>query len=127
PDFIQQVGLWIRSPLLNIDPVERHLYQHLEYAPLVNARAHQLGDEREIVNDRFHAQYHQWLELLSYKPRLDDRDLMATSYYLLLQDRVPESLDFFKRINRQQLATGLQYDYMAAYLDFYTQDLEDAR
>ena len=33
----------IDSPLLTIDPVARHQYEHLEYKPLVNARAHALG------------------------------------------------------------------------------------
>ena len=33
----------IVSPLLVVDPVARYQYQHLEYKPLVNARAHALG------------------------------------------------------------------------------------
>ena len=35
-------GLWLKSQLLDIDPVVRGSYQHLEYKPLVNARAHTL-------------------------------------------------------------------------------------
>ena len=71
--FVGQCGAFIDSPLLTIDPVARRAYQHLDYRPLVNARAHQLGQRRQIVNDRFHAQYHQLLKILSYRPDLDDR------------------------------------------------------
>ncbi|MCR9117100.1 MAG: hypothetical protein NXI22_09180, partial [bacterium] len=44
--FVSAVGMTIESPLLNIDPVLRHTYQHREYKPLVNARSHQLGRRR---------------------------------------------------------------------------------
>ena len=52
---------------------------------------------------------------------------MAVTYYLLLQDRVEEALDFFGRVNAEQLATQLQYDYFAAYLDFYKAEPKQAR
>ncbi|MDG2122270.1 MAG: hypothetical protein P8J87_01140, partial [Verrucomicrobiales bacterium] len=42
PGFITACGPYLESPLLTIDPVERKSYQHLEYAPLVNARSHKL-------------------------------------------------------------------------------------
>ncbi|MCY2990724.1 MAG: hypothetical protein NTY19_23025, partial [Planctomycetota bacterium] len=83
--FVGQCGAFIDSPLLTIDPVARRAYQHLDYRPLVNARAHQLGQHRQIVNDRFHAKYHQLLKILSYRRDLDDSELMAVTYYLLLQ------------------------------------------
>jgi hypothetical protein len=41
--FANQCGLWIKSTLLNLDPVDRKWYEQLEYAPLVHARAHQTG------------------------------------------------------------------------------------
>ena len=44
--LVAQCGGPIASPLLSIDPVERHAYEHLEYRPLVNARAHALGSRR---------------------------------------------------------------------------------
>ena len=57
----------LTTSLLTIDPTARYYYQHLEYKPLVNARAHSLGKVRQIVNDRFHQQYHQFMTMLSYK------------------------------------------------------------
>ncbi|MHC4404176.1 MAG: hypothetical protein ACYTG0_31365 [Planctomycetota bacterium] len=118
--FVARCGAWLDSPLLAVDPVARKAYQHMEYSPLVNARAHQLGRRRQIVNERFLAQYHRLLKILSYRAALDDDDLMAVTYYLLLQDRVEEAIRFFDRVDPKKLATRLQYDYFAAYLDFYT-------
>lgn len=126
PEFIARVGAYLDSPLLVIDPVERRSYEHLEYRPLINARAHQLGEHREILNDRFYVQYHRLMEILSCRRALDDQDRMAVVYYLLLQDRVAEALEFFESINPEQLASRIQYDYMAAYLDFFSPDVQRA-
>ena len=125
--FVARSGAWIDSPLLAIDPVARRAYQHMEYSPLVNARAHQLGRRRQIVNQRFLSQYHRLLKILSYRPAMDDDDLMAVTYYMLLQDRVEEARRFFGRVDPKKLATRLQYDYFAAYLDFYTAEPKLAR
>src|SRR5439155_3437735 len=82
----------IRSPLLIVDPVAMHQYEHLEYKPLVNARAHSLGQRRQIVNQRFLEQYQRLLKLLTYQARANDDDRLAVTYYLLLQDRIDEAL-----------------------------------
>jgi len=50
---------------LTVDPVARHQYEHLEYKPLVNARAHSLGQHRQIVNGRLNEQYTASSTLLS--------------------------------------------------------------
>ena len=125
--FVGECGAYIDSPLLTIDPVARRAYQHLDYRPLVNARAHALGQRRQILNDRFHAQYHRMLKILSYRRELDDAEMMAVVYYLLLQDRVEEALDFFGRVSADKLATRLQYDYFTAYLDFFADEPKQAR
>ena len=44
-------------------------------------------------------QYHSLLTILSYQRELNDDELMAVTYYLLLQDRVDEALGFFGRVN----------------------------
>ena len=82
------------SVLVAVDPVAAHRYEHLEYKPLVNARAHALGPVRQIVNGAFHGQYHRFLHELSYRRSLDDADQLAATYYLLLQDRAGEILLF---------------------------------
>ena len=86
-----------------------------------------MGRNREILNNRFWSQYELMLQLLCYRRQLDETDLMAVTYYLLLQDRVEEGLEFFARVNPERLATRLQYDYFAAYLDFYRSQPQRAR
>jgi hypothetical protein len=126
-DFVNQSGLWLESKLLNIDPVARNTYQHLEYSPLVNARAHRLGKEHKILNDRFWEQYVRLLNVVKYKSALDDTDRLAVAYYMLLQDRIEEGLAFFKRVDAGKVATRIQYDYVKAYVDFYSDDHKLAR
>ena len=117
----------LTSTLLTIDPVARRTFEHLEYKPLVNARAHSLGKRRQILNDRFHHQYHQMLHQFSYERKLDDDDLLTVTYYLLLQDRIEEALATFAQVNVDKVSTKMQYDYCAAYLDFFTDDHQKAR
>ena len=125
--IVNDCGGRLVSTLLTIDPVARRTFEHLEYKPLVNARAHSLGKRRQIVNDRFFGQYHATLKQLSYERTLDDEDLLAVTYYLLLQDRIEESLSTFGRVNADKVATRMQYDYCAAYLDFFSDDHKRAR
>ncbi|HZZ70708.1 MAG TPA: hypothetical protein VFE24_00535 [Pirellulales bacterium] len=125
--FVDQCGLWLDSPLLVIDPIERKNYEQMDYKPLVNARVGKLGRERMILNNRFFAQYEHLLRIFSYRTKLSNDELMGLTYYLLLQDRVEEGLEFFNRVNRDQLAVKLQYDYFAAYLDFSKGEPQAAR
>jgi hypothetical protein len=120
--FVAACGDYIISPILVIDPIERYSYQHLEYSPLVNARAHKLGKDRRIVNDRFHAQYHRLMKVLSYRDQFDDEENLSVAYYMFLQDRVSEALGFLDKVNPDKLPTRLQYDYFVAYSGFYRPD-----
>ncbi len=124
---INECGGPLRSTPLSVDTVERRMYEHLEYKPLVNARTHALGRRRQIVNDRLHWQYHRFLKQLAYQRSLDDKQLLAVTYYLLLQDRVEEALETFARVDRAKMAAQMQYDYCAAYLKFFTDEPEQAR
>ena len=125
--FADQCGFALDSPLLKIRPADRDWYEHLEYRPLVNARAHRLGKERKILNDRFFEQYQRFMKKLMYQPALEPDDLMSIMYYLLLQDRMSEAMDFFAQADPAKLSTRLQYDYLHAYLDFSKADTESAR
>lgn len=125
--FIAQCGAYLDSPLLVIDPMERRAYQHMEYMPLVNARAHRLGRRRSILNDRFFEQYRRLMRVLSYRAKLDHDDLMAVTYYMLLQDRIEEAFGFFSRVDPKRPATRLQHDYFSAYLDLFTEARSRAR
>ena len=125
--IVNTCGGRLTSTLLTIDPVARRTFEHLEYKPLVNARAHSLGKRRQILNDRFHHQYHQTLHQLSYERKLDDDDLLTVTYYLLLQDRIEEALATFAQVNVDKVSTKMQYEYCAAYLDFFTDDHQKAQ
>lgn len=125
-DFVAQLGPYIDGPLVTINPVVRKTYQHLDYLPLVNARAHQLGRQRQILNDRLSQQYLALLKIFGYRRELNDEDRMAVTYYLLLQDRIAEAGRFWEQINPEQLSTRIQYDYFAAYLQLFQEDLAAA-
>ena len=125
--IVNQSGRYIDCTLITIDPVERKSYQHMEYSPLVNARAHRLGARRQILNRRMYEQYHRLMWILAFRPALDDDDRMAVTYYMLLQDRIEEAMSFFDRVDTDKLATQLQHDYFRAYVDFFTDEHELAR
>jgi hypothetical protein len=118
--LIARCGAQLESPLLTIDPIERHAYQHIEYEPLFNERAHRFGKQRGILNHHLAGQYLSYLRVLGDKKKLDDVDWMSVTYYLILQDRVEEALATFARVRPETLPMRVQYDYMQAYLDFFT-------
>ena len=125
--FADRCGLHLVSPLLTLDPVERLDYQHLEYAPLVNPRAHSVGAKRTILNNRLREQYQRLMTVLRYKAVPSDVDELAVTYYLALQDRVAEALDWNARVDRKAVPEQLQCDYLDVYLAFYRGDTATAR
>ncbi|MEZ6194619.1 MAG: hypothetical protein R3F20_02660 [Planctomycetota bacterium] len=70
-------GPWLRTPIARIDPVERNLYERIEFHPLFNGRAHRFGRQREILDQDVAAQYLGLMRILCYHPRLDDADRLA--------------------------------------------------
>jgi hypothetical protein len=126
-DLVAQSGPWLESPLMTVEPVARRLYQHLEYDPLVNGRTHRFGPARRILNSSFAQQYRSFLAVLAFKPKLDADDRLALTYYLSLQDRIEEALATFASIDANALESKLQYDYVRAYLAFYTSEPGAAR
>jgi hypothetical protein len=128
-DFLSQCGQWLESELVSIDPVARHWYQHLEYQPLVNARAHRLGRDRKILNDRFRSQYQGYLKVLGYRSDPNASDHLGIAYYLFLQDRVEEALGRLAKAEGAEAAaidSPLQLDYLKAYAALYREAPEDA-
>jgi hypothetical protein len=107
--------------------VQRRWIEHLEYAPLVNARAHRLGPTRRILNDAFAAQYARLMSLLRYRRSLGDDDRLAVAYYLFLQDRVEEGLAQFDRVSRDAVESKLQYDYFRVAAELYRERPQAAR
>ena len=127
PEFVQQSGPYLDSPLLTNDPIVRGAYEQMDYRPLVNARVGKLGRNRTILNNRFLEQYHRLLTILSHRRQLNDIQWLTVTYYLLLQDRVEDATDAFARVDADRLETRLQYDYFTAYLNFYKSEPEAAR
>ena len=126
-DFVAQCGPYFASTLVVIDPIERRAYEHLEYSPLVNQRAHRLGNEARIANPAVLDQYQHLLAILAHKDSLNDADNMSVSYYLFLQDRVEEALTRFHGVDPKKLPTQLQHDYFKCYAGFYESNLSEAR
>jgi hypothetical protein len=149
--FTGQVGPYFDSAILAVDH-ENYIYnqyQHLEYAPLLNARAHQLRSSggvsgsssnqsglsaASIQNVQFRAQYKRFLNYLLYRVAmlkdLSPSHIMCGVYYMLLQDRIDEARELFSTIDAKTLAEDskakgaeqlakLHYDYMFAYLSFF--------
>jgi hypothetical protein len=125
--FLAQCGPALESPAVRIDPVERRTYQHLEYSPLINARAHTLGSSRVILNDKLRAQFEAFCRVLSCRPALGDEDHLAAAYYLALQDRTEEAVARFNRVDPAKIAEGLPYDYLKAWLALSQEDTATAR
>eukprot|EP01022_Parablepharisma_sp_SALTPOND_P023502 TRINITY_DN4_c0_g1_i6.p1 TRINITY_DN4_c0_g1~~TRINITY_DN4_c0_g1_i6.p1 ORF type:complete len:2304 (-),score=338.43 TRINITY_DN4_c0_g1_i6:3914-10825(-) len=131
--FKQNCGYYFDSKLLKVRPIDSGM-RHLDYYPLVNPRAHKnilsgaLGSSNTnqpmILNANLYLIYKMFILYLIEKPVWDLADKMNLAYYLLLQDRVPEALNIFSKIDpenetKKEGRLKLQYDYMAAYLDFY--------
>ncbi len=125
-DFLHNCGPALVSPLATIDPIDRRWYEHKEYWPLANARAHQLGRRRQITNPTINEQYHELLGVLSCRREYSPSERMQLTYYLLLQDRFAEALTQFERVPRESIAAQLQYDYMASYVSLLKEELDGA-
>ena len=125
-DFVRNAGLALDTPDLVLCPVQRGWYEHLEYLPLTNARAHRLGKTAVIPNTALAAQYRQFLAQASYQPTVDAEQLLAATYYLLLQDRVEEGLQMLERVDPASVRTSLQYAYLRAYCALLLGDTETA-
>ncbi len=126
-DFLAVCGPFLRCELILIDPIERRAYEHLEYSPLVNQRAHRLGNDWRIANPAVREQYLRLLDILAHKRSLDAVDSMSVTYYLFLQDRVEEALVRFKTVDPKQLPARIQHDYVRCYAAFYEANLAEAR
>ncbi|HUS67654.1 MAG TPA: hypothetical protein VMZ28_24125, partial [Kofleriaceae bacterium] len=113
--FIEAAAPLLEGGVVEIDPIERAWYEHLEYAPLINARAHQLGERRQILNDGLERQYRAFLEVTAHRAAPSDQELLQAAHYLLVLDRVEDAARALARVSRERVASRLQHDYLAAY------------
>lgn len=126
PDFLNKLGPAFDSPLLTTGAAAQMRYEHLDYRPLVVARAHTLGSKPMILNDSLAAQYDAFLDILAYQAEVTDSQRMQLCYYMLVQNRIEQALHWFESVDREQLETQLQYDYFDAHLDFYRGEYQRA-
>ena len=119
-------GMAFSSELLTIDPFLRNWYQQREFTPLVNARAHQLGADRKILNSRIHQQYEKLMQILGHHGELDSDNRLVVTYYLLLQDRIDEALQQFAKVESKEVVKTMPYAYCDAYLDLYREKPDSA-
>ncbi len=125
--FLDGCGSYLASELVTIDPIGRRAYEHLEYKPLVNNRAHTVGGARKILNGRIRGHYQEFLRILSQKAGLDQVDRLSVTYYLFLQDRASEAMERLATVNADSLPSRMQYDYFRAYASFYEAKPAEAR
>ncbi len=126
-EFLSQCGPFLASSIITIDPIERRTYEHLEYAPLINQRAHRVGTEHRIANPVIRAQYQDLLAIIAHKAALDTADEMSVVYYLFLQDRTEEALARLRAIKPDSVPTQLQFDYFRCVAAIEEERLADAR
>ena len=125
-----ELGYDFESKLYTYNDInDAKLHPHLEYNPLYNARKHPFGNKNEksgtsIANKEFNETYTKFIiDLLSLR-ELRVKEKLQLAYYLILQDRMDEAFDVFKKIKKEEVDNNkyknykIQYDYLNAYLDF---------
>lgn len=123
----RHLGPVLNSPLAVVDPEFADVFEHKEYWPIINPRAHVVGGRTEIANEGLKNEYRAFLDVLAAKRKLDSRDRLLAAVYLIAQDRVDEA--------KRQVAAALpakepyrmQLDYLRAYLAFCDGDAESGR
>jgi len=125
--FVATCGAYLDSPLVRIDPLARATYLYVELDPLVHARAHHRGRMNFEPSADLGRLYGALLDVLGHKPALEAEDWARVTTYLLLQDRVDDALAAYAKIDAARLDSRLQYDYLGAYLCFFTGDVKRAR
>jgi len=121
------LGPKFSSTLVKFDNTNDYdLLPHLDYHPIINARAHKLGKENNlgIMNKEFKETYEKFIiNLLRYR-EIDNKDYLRLCYYLILQDRNEDAIKVFAKVDASKFtetaSLQVQYDYLSAYLDFTT-------
>jgi hypothetical protein len=115
------------SGLLTVDETNNFdIMNHFDYHPIINARVHRLGQENKltILNREMKQTYQEFILYLICQPEINSKNWLRFTYYLILQDKIEEALKAFRKVKvgefSQHYSLQIQYDYIAAYLDFST-------
>ena len=124
------MGYNFASSLFSYNEIDdAKLHPHLEYSPLYNARKHPFGNkndknETNIANKEFNQTYRKFIIDLLPMKQLSNKEKLQLAYYLILQDRMEEAFNMYKKIKKEEITDDknksyiIQYDYITAYLDF---------
>ncbi len=125
----QRLGALYGSSLVTLDPEDCGAFEHKEYWPIVNARAHTLGGTATIANEGLKKEYRAFLDLLAQKKAPSARDRVLAAVYLLAQDRVEEAKAQLARTDGTlpDAETRMQREYLRAYLAFCDGDAAKGR
>jgi hypothetical protein len=134
----RRVGTQFKSSLVEVNEHEEShdLFNFLDYFPLVNARAHRVGGmdsassnssnetKQWILNKNLRETYMNFMIQMIIKRKWSAHDRLMFVNYLLMQERVTEAVEEFKKIRNEDLNDNhgdaqIQYDYIKAYLDFF--------
>jgi hypothetical protein len=131
--IVQRVSPYFDTKWMHVDLESRLRYEHLDFRPIVVARAHRLGPQWKILNDGLAMQYRDLLNLLSYQPVILPRQRLSLAYYQLIQNRIQEAFENFKKVQRASLIgesktteAQMQYDYFDAYFAMRTGEFDRA-
>ena len=104
--ILSQTGTFFKTSLIEYSP-EESSFRHYDYFPIINARAHKLGDYANpgIMNVQFRQTYHNFLQTLAEKDELDNTDLLNLTYYYFLQDRINEAIAIFGKVDEKYFET----------------------
>lgn len=91
-----------------------------EYYPYYSSRAHLFASESKstIRNVEFKETYTKFLLQSALGIQNKGEYILGSSYYLILQDRVPEAQELIKSLNEKEyLENEIQFDYIRCYID----------
>ena len=129
-DRLSEAGPVIDAALVELDAEDLEVYEHLEFAPLINARAHRLGAKTRILNDGFARQLERFLELVAHRARPTVDDHLVAAHYLFAQDRFDDARAHLARAEAQGAKdhrSTMQRDYLLAYSACADGELATAR
>ncbi len=126
-DYLKKfLGENFNSSLCSVNEIDEGLNPHLDYYPVFNARMHPLGKrENYIENVELKKVYEKFIIKLLGMRKINSRNYLRLVYYLILQERIDEANEVFKKIDLKEIegdknkSNKIQYDYINAYLDFY--------
>lgn len=78
-----RLGCFFKSGLIDTEVIQgKHFFNHLEYHPMVNKRAHIVGNNNQIKNVTFRNTYDSFLSTTIYKDKMSQEDKLILVYYL---------------------------------------------